>query len=225
MLFGFCWHMRKGRDNPERISKFWALAGLLILLFWLWQFLRERKHKFDSSSKQESSQSKQRDTDREVEEVNNPDNKRDLGRVCVDSIQWPALDMADKNHLVEELVDILLCACLGCSCHSFKPWLQPVISVTCIYEGWSAHEDNFLYNLIVPLRPPPRHTFHMELGDVEEMSARMSCQCMEKTTHWFQNRMKAAWKHLPQLHDCCLNVLPSQGSCEIKLVTPSILLH
>lgn len=75
MLFGICWHVRKGRHNPERISKIWALAGLLVLLFQLWWFLRERKHMCDSSSKQESSPNKQGDTDREVEEVNDPDEK------------------------------------------------------------------------------------------------------------------------------------------------------
>lgn len=58
----------------------------------------------------------------------------------------------------------------------------------------------------------------MELGDVEEISARTSCQRMEKTTRWFHNQIKAAWKHL----DCCLKVLPSQGSCKIKLVTSSL---
>lgn len=59
------------------------------------------------------------------------------------------------------------------------PRLQPAIGVPCIYEGWSAHQDNILYCLLMPLRPPPRHTFHIELGDEEEILARKSCLRME----------------------------------------------
>ncbi|XP_065602674.1 inositol 1,4,5-trisphosphate receptor-interacting protein-like 1 [Cyrtonyx montezumae] len=149
---------------------------------------------------------------------------------------------------------------------TFMPWPQQVIGVACVHEGWSKPRENILYSLLVPLRPPPRHTFHLELGNAEEMSARKCCVCMElecscererlvgdtlcflhhtqdelsgkqepslldslcmgsylhgeKTAHWFQSLVQAAWWHLPQSCDCCLMVLPSLSSCKIKLTTP-----
>ncbi|POI30389.1 hypothetical protein CIB84_005861 [Bambusicola thoracicus] len=174
--------------------------------------------------------------------------------------------MASKCQLVEELVDDLLRACRGKTCHSFRPQLQPAIGVACTSEGWSAHEDNIVYRLLVPMRPPPGHTFHVELGDTEETSKGKSClhvalECMcarerllgdvlcflhhtwreltenqeasllhtlctasyldvQKSTRWFRNRVKEAWQCLPQSHDCCMELLPSDNSCKIRLITP-----
>lgn len=87
--------------------------------------------------------------------------------------------MADKCKVVEELVDELLGACRGFSRNTFKPWLQPAIGMGCLYEGWSAWEDNILYHLLVSLRPPPRHAFHPELGTAVEMPARNPSLHME----------------------------------------------
>ncbi|NXS75191.1 IPIL1 protein, partial [Pandion haliaetus] len=64
--------------------------------------------------------------------------------------------------LVEELVDELLSTCRRLSGNNFKPRLQPAIGVGCVCEGWSAREDNVLYCLLVPLQPPPGHTFCLE---------------------------------------------------------------
>ena len=93
--------------------------------------------------------------------------------------------MAEKCQVVEELVDDLLGACRGLSRKClFTPRLQPAIGVGCVYEGWSAREDNVLYRLLVPLRPPPGHAFHPELGAVGETPARkpglrveLECTC------------------------------------------------
>ncbi|NXU24416.1 IPIL1 protein, partial [Thalassarche chlororhynchos] len=66
--------------------------------------------------------------------------------------------------LVEDLVDELLSACQRFSRSNFKPRLRPAIGMGCVYEGWSAWEDNVLYRLLVPLQPPPGHAFRLELG-------------------------------------------------------------
>ncbi|NXF29294.1 IPIL1 protein, partial [Nyctibius bracteatus] len=65
--------------------------------------------------------------------------------------------------LVEELVDDLLSVCRRLSGNGFKPWLQPAIGVSCVYEGWSAWKNNVLYRLLVPLQAPPGHIFCLEL--------------------------------------------------------------
>ena len=120
----------------------------------------------------------------------------------------------------------------------------------------------------MPLSPPPRHNFHLEMGDTEDMPARKSClrvelECaytkeklvgdtlfflhyaqhklreeqepsllhtlykgsylhIEKTTRWFQNQVRAAWRHLPLSCNCCLTVLPSCSSSKIKVTTASM---
>ncbi|NXP44572.1 IPIL1 protein, partial [Heliornis fulica] len=65
--------------------------------------------------------------------------------------------------LVEELVDRLLHACQRLSRKTFKPQLQPAIGLDCVYDQSGAWEDNMFYCLLVPLKPPPGHTFHLEL--------------------------------------------------------------
>ncbi|KAF1472528.1 hypothetical protein FQV08_0010221, partial [Pygoscelis antarcticus] len=65
--------------------------------------------------------------------------------------------------LVEDLVDELLSTCQRFSRSNFKPRAQTAIGMGCVYEGWSAWEDNVLYRLLMSLKPPPGHASHLEL--------------------------------------------------------------
>uniref|UniRef100_A0A8B9I9N7 Inositol 1,4,5-trisphosphate receptor-interacting protein-like 1 n=1 Tax=Anser brachyrhynchus TaxID=132585 RepID=A0A8B9I9N7_9AVES len=161
----------------------WTFTDLLVLLLGLCQWLRKRSRGPGSSSKQGSStRKKEKDG---VEDDSDTDDTWDLGRVWADHAQWPTPYMADKCKVVEELVDELLGACRRLSGKSlFKPWLQPAIGVGCLYEGWSARQDSVLYRLLVPLRPPPGHAFHTELGAAGETPAKnpglrveLECAC------------------------------------------------
>ncbi|XP_047908570.2 inositol 1,4,5-trisphosphate receptor-interacting protein-like 1 [Anser cygnoides] len=162
----------------------WALVELLVLIFGLCRWLRKRSREMGSSSEHGSSARDEEDND-DADEDSDADDSWDLGRVWADSTQWPAPYMADKCKVVEELVDDLLGACRGLSRNCLSnPRLQPAIGVGCLYEGWSAREDNVLYRLLVPLRPPPGHAFHPELGAEGETSARkpglhveLECAC------------------------------------------------
>ncbi|NXV74505.1 IPIL1 protein, partial [Atlantisia rogersi] len=66
--------------------------------------------------------------------------------------------------LVEELVDHLLTACCRLSRNTFKPRLQPAIGLGCGYAHSGSWDDNLFYRLLVPLEPPPGHTFCLELS-------------------------------------------------------------
>ncbi|XP_066857493.1 inositol 1,4,5-trisphosphate receptor-interacting protein-like 1 [Anser cygnoides] len=162
----------------------WTFTDLLVLLLGLCQWLRKRSRGPGSSSKQGSSTRKKKDKDG-VEDDSDTDATWDLGRVWAYHAQWPTPYMADKCKVVEELVDELLGACRRLSGKSlFKPWLQPAIGVGCLYEGWSARQDSVLYRLLVPLRPLPRHAFHLELGAAGETPAKnpglrveLECAC------------------------------------------------
>ncbi|XP_040422451.1 inositol 1,4,5-trisphosphate receptor-interacting protein-like 1 [Cygnus olor] len=156
----------------------WASVELLVLLFGLCRWLRKRSCEPCRSRKQGSSTRKEKDND--DAEDSDSDDTWDLGRVWADHTQWPAPYMADKCKVVEELVDELLGACRGLSGNClFKPRLQPAIGVGCLYDSWSAQEDNVLYCLLVPLRPLPRHTFHLKLGATGDKPARNSCLHVE----------------------------------------------
>ncbi|XP_071881278.1 inositol 1,4,5-trisphosphate receptor-interacting protein-like 1 [Anas platyrhynchos] len=168
--------------------QFWALVELLVLVFGLCRWLRKRSCEPGSSNSEHGSSTREEennDDGDDTDEDGDSDDSWDLGRVWADSTQWPAPCMADKCQMVEELVEELLGACRRLSGNClFNPRLQPAIGIGCLYEGWSAREDNVLYRLLVPLRPPPGHAFHPELGAEGEMPARkpglrveLECAC------------------------------------------------
>ncbi|KAI6078651.1 Inositol 1,4,5-trisphosphate receptor-interacting protein-like 1 [Aix galericulata] len=159
----------------------WTFIDLLVLLFGLCRWLRKRRLGL-RRSKQSSYPGKKEKKDKDN---TNTDDTRDLGRVWANRTQWPAPYMANKCEVVQELVDKLLGACHRLSGESlFKPRLQPAIGVGCFHEDGSTRQDNVLYRLLVPLRPPPGHAFHPELGAEGETPARkpglrveLECAC------------------------------------------------
>ncbi|NXC47606.1 IPIL1 protein, partial [Penelope pileata] len=56
----------------------------------------------------------------------------------------------------------------------FHPLPQPPIAVGSVYEGWSPRDDEATYRFFVPLKAPPGHVFHLELGTAEELPERNS---------------------------------------------------
>ncbi|XP_046765000.1 inositol 1,4,5-trisphosphate receptor-interacting protein-like 1 isoform X2 [Gallus gallus] len=134
----------------------------------------------DQQSSSSEEEDEEEDEEEEEEEDSDLDETRDVDRVWADSTQWPAPHAASKCQLVEELVDDLLRACRGKTCHSFVPRLQPAIGVACVCEGWSAQEDNVIYRLLVPMRAPPGHAFRVELGNPKETpKSKKSCLRVE----------------------------------------------
>ncbi|KAM9282761.1 LOW QUALITY PROTEIN: inositol 1,4,5-trisphosphate receptor-interacting protein-like 1 [Cariama cristata] len=173
---------------------FWASAlgaGALVLLLWLCWRTREGSCKSESSCKNSSPRSQEEEEEEkeeeEEEEVAEEDDGSgdtcDLGQFLSDHIQWPVPYMADTCKLVEDLVNELLSTCQRFSGSNFKPQLQQASGMGCIYDGWSAWENNVLYRLLVPLQSPPGHASCLELGTSEEMLTSNSClhvqlQCM-----------------------------------------------
>ncbi|NXV94317.1 IPIL1 protein, partial [Calonectris borealis] len=66
--------------------------------------------------------------------------------------------------VVEELVNELLGVCRILPNNDFTPRLQPAVGVGGFLEGWHGREEHFVYRLLVPLKPPPGHSFHLEMG-------------------------------------------------------------
>ncbi|NXK24639.1 IPIL1 protein, partial [Arenaria interpres] len=99
-------------------------------------------------------------------------------------IRWATKSVAYKCQVAEELVSDLLGVFQARLANSFFPVLEPAIGVDSAFEGWSPRGRGVLYRLLVPLKPPRGHTFHLELGSVEGMPAKsricvqLDCTCM-----------------------------------------------
>ncbi|XP_029862099.1 inositol 1,4,5-trisphosphate receptor-interacting protein-like 1 isoform X1 [Aquila chrysaetos chrysaetos] len=167
--------------------QFWAVAGVLLLLFALCCRLRKRSQEVDSSSDEESSSSDREQVEEEAEEEDNSDSEDDLGRFFEEHIQWPVQNLARDCQVVKDLIDNFILVFRQLLSNSFFPVLDSSIGVGSAFEGWSPREEDIIYRLLVPLKPPHGHAFHLELGNRGETPARnfrvrveLECTCMRE---------------------------------------------
>ncbi|NXA50609.1 IPIL1 protein, partial [Nothocercus julius] len=122
----------------------------------------------DSDESENSSDSSSSSSEEEEEA---PINEWDLGRFLMQQMQLPVVHLASTCKVVEALVENLLHACHVITLGTALLHLEPCIGVGSAFEGWSPHGDP-VYSLLVPLKPPSGHCFHMELGTAGELPAR-----------------------------------------------------
>ncbi|XP_075569177.1 inositol 1,4,5-trisphosphate receptor-interacting protein-like 1 [Pelecanus crispus] len=145
--------------------QFWLIAGVLVLLFGLCWWLRNRSSQSASSSKEGSSRTKAHKEDSEEK----PSVALHVGRISAERL------LPQPFTVVEELLH----TCQNLSRNSFMPRLKPAISMGYTFEGWSPRGDDAVSRLLVPLQPPCGHAFHLELGNTGEMQAKDSCLRVE----------------------------------------------
>ncbi|XP_065541545.1 inositol 1,4,5-trisphosphate receptor-interacting protein-like 1 [Lathamus discolor] len=174
------------------------IAGVLLLLsVGLYWWLRKRSHEEDSSSDEESSSSEeeaQQEAEEEAEEEEeesegeDADGERDVGSYFARRIRWSVRKLHYESDLVFLLVGSLLHACRQRLSSSFFPVLEAAIGVGSAFECWSPCEDDAVYRLLVPLKAPRGHAFHLEAGTVGQMLAdscirvEQVCTCMTEET-------------------------------------------
>ncbi|KAM6444496.1 inositol 1,4,5-trisphosphate receptor-interacting protein-like 1 [Rhynochetos jubatus] len=178
--------------------QFWAVAGVLLLLFGLCWWLRRRSYEPDrrreeESSRSNSDESSSSETEQEEEEEQEQEQEQEqeehqeqedeehdadpedaLGRSFAKRIQWPVQNLAYGIWAMEELAGDLLRVFHMYFSGSFFPVLQPAIRVGSTFEGWSPREEDVHYRLLLPLQPPRGHAFRLELGTAGEMPAKDS---------------------------------------------------
>ncbi|XP_027528769.1 inositol 1,4,5-trisphosphate receptor-interacting protein-like 1 [Neopelma chrysocephalum] len=244
---------------------FWALVGVLGLLLALCFSLRKRSREPHSSAPQENASS---NVEAQEDQVNgsanvegsnaagrearqdgaNGDREQDpeskLVRFIEECIRWPVLD---RGCMIRDLIDDLTRA-FGCLLSSrFYPVPQQAIGMDSAFEGWSPCQEDLVYRVLVPLNPPPGHTFQLELITAAGMPAKKFCirveqvpipeeelrrneqlsllynLCtrsyldVEKTTLWFRLLVRTSWLRLPQSNHWHLRLLPSSRSCKFRL--------
>ncbi|XP_074887098.1 uncharacterized protein LOC142032360 [Buteo buteo] len=138
----------------------WAIGGVLLLLFGLCWWLRKRSRQPGSSRKEASCRKKAAKEEQKVKSSV----AVDVGRISVKRFLPESLEMVDK------MVDELLHICQTLSRNSFMPRLKLAVFRSTL-GGWGLCKDD-AYNLLVPLKPPHGHSFHLELGTTGERPAR-----------------------------------------------------
>ena len=149
---------------------FWTAAGALVLLANACWLAREMKLASDSCSEQDSSSSEEED-DEEEEDLNGADNG---ARSLAVSTPSPMQGLPDTCKVLKELVGDLLGACRVLCKRTFMPQMHPAIGMDGTYEAWSVRENSIAYSLLVLLRPPPGHSFSLELDTTGQLPARRS---------------------------------------------------
>ncbi|XP_065694375.1 inositol 1,4,5-trisphosphate receptor-interacting protein-like 1 [Patagioenas fasciata] len=163
--------------------QFWAVAGGLVLLLGLCLCLKKRNREPGSSSRHGSSGS----LEEEEEEVEEGEDPFCMDRFLEEYTMWPLPNREQICTVVEDLVNELLCVCRVYSGNDFMPRVQPAAGLGGFLEGQNAHGEDLVYRLLVPLKPPPGHSFHLELGTEAEMPVRNSrlrveleCMCIRE---------------------------------------------
>ncbi|XP_075008520.1 inositol 1,4,5-trisphosphate receptor-interacting protein-like 1 [Calonectris borealis] len=158
--------------------QFWAIAGALVLLFGLCWWLKKRSCEPDSSSDEESSSSDREqvvEEEEEEEEEGGNGDVYDLQRFYDEHIQSPVQNLATECKEVKLLVDHFILVMEKLFSKSFFPVLQSAIGVGSAFEGWSPREEDIIYRLLVPLKSPQGHVFHLVQDTAGEMPARDFC--------------------------------------------------
>ncbi|NWI45099.1 IPIL1 protein, partial [Picathartes gymnocephalus] len=111
-----------------------------------------------------------RDSESEESEEENP---AEMNMIWLFSrrFQLSVPKLASKKRVVQELLSDLLHVSHTLFSDSFFPVLGPAIGVGSACEGWSPHkEEDVVYCMFVPLKPPHGHAFHLEADSMGEMS-------------------------------------------------------
>ncbi|KAM6360321.1 LOW QUALITY PROTEIN: inositol 1,4,5-trisphosphate receptor-interacting protein-like 1 [Alca torda] len=104
------------------------------------------------------------------------------------SLDWGALVLAALQQWQFWVIADLF---FGLCC--FFPVLQPAIGVGSAFEGWSPCGHDDVYRLLVPMKPPYGHAFHLELGTAGQMPAkncvRVELECTCTRDHRVENTL------------------------------------
>uniref|UniRef100_A0A8C3B9A0 Inositol 1,4,5-trisphosphate receptor-interacting protein-like 1 n=1 Tax=Cairina moschata TaxID=8855 RepID=A0A8C3B9A0_CAIMO len=148
--------------------QFWAAVDVALLLFWIVCLLFKNTRKHDSDDESSSSE------EEEVRVPPIPNDAKDLPSFIAKRAYWPFPDPTVRCALVEEIVGDLLHIFDSVVLSSFFPMLQRAIGVGSAFEGWNPHMKDPVYRLLVPMTAPRGHSFHLELGNEEDLLARKS---------------------------------------------------
>ncbi|XP_042635118.1 inositol 1,4,5-trisphosphate receptor-interacting protein-like 1 [Catharus ustulatus] len=109
------------------------------------------------------------------------------GILLFDRIEWPVEDLERGCSETAELMESFTRVFVDSVSDSFYPVPQEAIGVGSAFEGWSPGDWDGVYRVLVPLNPPPGHSFHLELNSTGQVAARtfnvrveLVCMCQRE---------------------------------------------
>ncbi|XP_027489036.1 inositol 1,4,5-trisphosphate receptor-interacting protein-like 1, partial [Corapipo altera] len=171
---------------------FWALAGLLGLLLWLWFIPSRRSRQPANNGREEGAgdgdgggNEGEENRDAILWEVNIGDliegEDDDVANEVEEDVITQSLRQRLEEHIEHlmegsEMTNFLMDSFMMFLGHllsdSSYPVPQRAIGVGSAFEGWSPREEDVVYRVLVPLTPPPGHTFHLEMDTSGQLPGR-----------------------------------------------------
>ncbi|XP_072193461.1 uncharacterized protein [Excalfactoria chinensis] len=156
----------------------WVLA--VLLLFLLIDFIQCIDTQEEKGIQRETEM--QRKSDGEMWEPVYHEGSNDVtyvSRFYYEFSIWPLKTRRHMCKMVEDLVDELLTICQILPQSYHMPQLQPAVGVGVGLEHTSPEGNHIVYRMLVPLKAPPGHVFHLEHGPKARVGVRNSCLRVE----------------------------------------------
>ncbi|XP_068045121.1 inositol 1,4,5-trisphosphate receptor-interacting protein-like 1 [Anomalospiza imberbis] len=191
-----------------QLCLFWAAAvALLVEVCWLaWQM------KFTTCTcyEQDTSGSEEEDDEEEKTRKGRRHSVRLFSVPNVMSMQG----LSDMCRDVKKMTHDILRVCRVLSKNTFMPEIHPATGKNSMHESWSIFEDRILYQLLVFLKPPSRHSFKLELYGGTHLPEKCSnirvvleCTCLRKMENIpcfvHPSKTNETGQHSPLLQNLC----------------------
>ncbi|KAM6360310.1 inositol 1,4,5-trisphosphate receptor-interacting protein-like 1 [Alca torda] len=155
----------------------------------------------ESSGSDEEESSGSSSTEQEEEESEDSDEEANLIRRFTKRVERAVRIKAFRSQEVEELVGNLLGVFQKLLSNSFFPVLETAIGVGSSFEGWSPRGRDHVYQLLVPLKPPRGHIFHLDRSTAGDRPAKHACvlvglQCTCRRDQGVENML--CFLHCPE---------------------------
>ncbi|RMC14484.1 hypothetical protein DUI87_09580 [Hirundo rustica rustica] len=122
--------------------------------------------------------------------------------------------LSDMCRDVKKMMHDVLRVCRMFSKDTFMPEMYPATRKNSIHESWSISENRILYQLLVFLQPPSRHSFRLELYNGTHLPERCSnirvvleCTCLRNTGNIpcfvHPSKTNGTAQHSPLLQNLC----------------------
>ncbi|OPJ81291.1 inositol 1,4,5-trisphosphate receptor-interacting protein-like 1 [Patagioenas fasciata monilis] len=129
----------------------------------------EDEEENDDEDQEENDDEDDDEEENDDEDQEENDDANDPGRFFEEDTQWPDQNRDRECKSVLSLMEIFTAVYQQFFSNTCFPVLEKAIEVGSAFEGWSPREEDITYRLLLPLKPPRGHLFHLEPGPLWPM--------------------------------------------------------